>query len=112
MWDIKNSFINWMVCRSDEQIMEDAWDMMDEFDRLSNTGEIGEECEEMLKTVIELLTVLVVKRNMEHGYCETGVCDDHNYGEDYYVEETSHTYREVQAFPDGSNHCLQGVTTG
>ena len=55
--DIKNGLINWMVCRSDDQIMEDTWDMVDEFDRLYNNGEIGDDCEEMLKTVIELLKV-------------------------------------------------------
>ena len=73
--DIKTGFINWMVCRSGDQIMEDAWEMVDEFDRLYSEEEIAEECEEQLKTVMELLTALVNSRNREYGCCETEMCD-------------------------------------
>ena len=92
-----------MVCRSGDQIMEDAWEMVDEFDRLYNNCEIGDDCEEMLKTVIELLKVLVGNKSTAYGCCETGVCNDHIFdGDDY----------EIKACHDGTNHCLTGVTIG
>ena len=82
--DIKTGLINWMVCRSDDQIMEDAWEMVDECERLYDNGEIAAECEDKLKTVIEQLTVLVNNKSKEYGCYETGMCD-HTYGEDDYV---------------------------
>ena len=91
--DIKTGLINWLICRTNDQIMEDAWEMVDEFDRLYNGGEIADECEEQLKVVIELLTALVNNKNKEYLCCETDDCD-HIYGgrSDEYVDEDDNTF--------------------
>jgi hypothetical protein len=94
--EIKTGLINWMICRTNDQIMEDAWEMVDEFDRLYNSGKIADDCEEQLKVVIELLTALVNNKTERYLCCETDDCD-HVYGEGSaeYVEEDDNTFWEV-----------------